>query len=368
MQMNKSSKIYIAGHNGLVGSAIQRKLESEGYTHLVTRNRKELDLLSQSAVKAFFENENPDYVFLAAAKVGGIHANNTYRAEFIYENLTIQGNIIHHSYLSKVKRLLFLGSSCIYPRACRQPIVETDLLTGPLEPTNSPYAVAKIAGIEMCWSYNSQYRTQFIPVMPTNLYGPKDNFDLNNSHVLPALLRKFHLAKLASQGKWEAIARDEARFGAIPDDIKQSLGANGQTPRVILWGTGTPLREFLHVDDLAQACIYILKLPVEKFYDSESLRSTNGLGATGVRLQNKLPESPLLNVGTGTDIEIRNLAKLAATVVGYDGEVVWDSSKPDGTPRKLLNVSRVKALGWSAGIPLEEGLRRTYAWYLEQTA
>lgn len=366
--MNPSSKIYIAGHNGLVGSAIQRKLASDGYANLITQSRKTLDLLDQSAVKAFFEKEKPEYVFLAAAKVGGIHANTTYRAQFIYENLTIQGNIIHQSYLSKVKRLLFLGSSCIYPRLCPQPIEEAHLMTGPLEPTNAPYAVAKIAGIEMCWAYNSQYGTQFIPVMPTNLYGPRDNFDLNNSHVLPALIRKFHLAKLASQGDWRAIEKDAVRFGAIPEDINTSLGAAGRVPTVILWGTGTPRREFLHVDDLADACSYIMRLPVEKLNAAMNPPSKNGQDLPDIRFQNELTGSPLLNIGTGKDQEIRELAALTAKVVGYHGDVVWDDSKPDGTPRKLLNVSRVGKLGWASRIPLEEGLLRTYSWYLTQTA
>jgi GDP-L-fucose synthase len=297
--MEKTSKIYIAGHTGMVGSAFMRKLVNEGYSNLVTRELEELDLTNQEAVESFFSSERPEYVFLAAAKVGGISANNTYRAQFIYENLMIQSNIIHSSYKFGVKKLLFLGSSCIYPRECPQPIKEEYLLTGPLEKTNEPYAIAKIAGIKMCQAYNAQYGTNFISVMPTNLYGPNDNFDLNNSHVLPALIRKFVEAK-----------------------------RNGDS-HVEVWGTGSPRREFLYVDDLADACLFLMNN-----YDS----------------------SEIVNIGCGEDISIKELAELIKKLVGYEGEIKYDMSKPDGTPRKLLDVSKLKGLGWRPKIDLRTGL------------
>lgn len=297
--MNKDSKIYIAGHRGMVGSALVRVLEQNGYNNLVLRTSKELNLTDQLAVKEFFESEKPEYVFLAAAKVGGIVANNTYRAEFIYENLMIQNNVIHNSYLSGVKKLMFLGSSCIYPKNAPQPLKEEYLLTGLLEPTNEPYAIAKIAGIKMCEAYRDQYGCNFISVMPTNLYGPNDNYDLNNSHVLPALLRKFIEAK------------------------------NNGDNSVTLWGTGTPLREFLHVDDLASACLFLMKSYNEKEF---------------------------LNIGVGEDISILNLANLVKEVVGFEGEIILDKSKPDGTPRKLMDVSRIEGLGWKAKISIEKGI------------
>ena len=301
--MNKNAKIYIAGQNGMVGSALVRKLKSEGYSNFVFRTSKELDLTDQQAVKQFFELEKPEYVFLAAAKVGGIHANNTFRAEFIYKNLMIQNNVIHYAYENQVKKLLFLGSSCIYPKMAPQPLKEEYLLTGLLEPTNEPYAIAKIAGIKMCEAYRSQYGCNFISVMPTNLYGPNDNYDLNNSHVLPALLRKFHTAKIENK------------------DV------------VEVWGSGTPKREFLHVDDLASACYYLMLN-----YES----------------------SELVNIGTGTDVSIRELAELIKSIVGFEGELRFDSSKPDGTPRKLLDVSRLHNLGWQHKIALEDGIRSVY--------
>ena len=297
--MNKDSKIYIAGHRGMVGSALVRVLEQNGYNNLVLRTSKELNLTDQFAVKEFFESEKPEYVFLAAAKVGGIVANNTYRAEFIYENLMIQNNVIHNSYISGVKKLMFLGSSCIYPKNAPQPLKEEYLLTGLLEPTNEPYAIAKIAGIKMCEAYRDQYGCNFISVMPTNLYGPNDNYDLNNSHVLPALLRKFIEAK------------------------------NNGDNSVTLWGTGTPLREFLHVDDLASACLFLMKSYNEKEF---------------------------LNIGVGEDISILNLANLVKEIVGFEGEIILDKSKPDGTPRKLMDVSRIEGLGWKANISLSEGI------------
>lgn len=315
--MKPESKIYVAGHQGMVGRALVRKLESEGYTNLILRSRSVLDLRNQEAVSSFFEVEKPEYVFLAAAKVGGIHANNTYPAEFIHDNLVIQSNIIQAAWLNKVDRLLFLGSSCIYPKLAPQPMNEDSLLTGLLEPTNEPYALAKIAGIKMCESYNRQYGTKFVSVMPTNLYGPNDNFDLQNSHVLPALIRKFHEAKVSSAAAVE------------------------------VWGSGQPMREFLHVDDMADACVYVMQLPEEA-------------------LQKQLlnyPEPSFVNVGTGVDLTIRELAELVKDVVGFEGDLVFDPTKPDGTPRKLLDVSRLEKLGWKAKIDLESGLAMTYEWY-----
>ena len=307
--MKTTSKIYIAGHRGLVGSAIARRLASYGFNNLVLKRSAELDLRNQAAVAAFFKKEQPEYVFLAAAKVGGILANNDYPADFIYDNLMIQSNIIHHSYRNGVKKLLFLGSSCIYPKFAPQPMKEEHLLDGKLEPTNEPYAIAKIAGIKTCQSYNRQYGTQFISVMPTNLYGPNDNFDLQSSHVLPALIRKFHEAKLAGK------------------------------PAVEIWGTGSPKREFLHADDLADACVYLM----QHYSDNE-----------------------IVNIGVGEDIAIKDLALLIKDIVGFSGELTFDTSKPDGTPRKLLDVSKLNGLGWKAGISLRDGITQTYQWYLAQ--
>ncbi|MBI1920684.1 MAG: GDP-L-fucose synthase [Geobacter sp.] len=324
--MNKDAKIYVAGHRGLVGSALVRKLEAEGFGNLLLKTSSELDLRDQAAVTEFFAAEKPDYVFLAAAKVGGIVANSTYPAEFIYDNLQIQNNIIHKAYLTGVKRLLFLGSTCIYPKLAPQPMKEEYLLTGPLEPTNSPYAIAKIAGIEMCRSYNRQYGTKFLAAMPTNLYGPNDNFDLTTSHVLPALLRKFHEQKVRSEER-----------GVRSDD------------KVVIWGTGTPCREFLHVDDLADASLFLMKLPEDVY---SSLLTPHSSPA-------------LINIGTGEEVTIRDLALLIKEVVGFEGELVFDASKPDGTPRKLCDVSRLHSLGWCHRTGLEEGLRMTYEWYLK---
>lgn len=306
--MDKSSKIFVAGHKGLVGSAILRTLQSLGYQNIITKNQSELDLKDQNTILDFFKSENPEYVFLAAAKVGGILANNNYPAEFIYDNILIEANTIHSAYLSRVKKLLFLGSSCIYPKYAQQPIKEEYLLNGYLEPTNEPYAIAKIAGIKMCQSYNRQYGTNFISVMPTNLYGINDNFDLNSSHVLPAMIRKFHDAKV----------NDESN--------------------VVLWGTGSPYREFLFVDDLADACVFLM---------------------------NKYDESEIINVGVGKDISIKELASLVQQVVGFNGKIVWDTTKPDGTPRKLLDISKLNNLGWHSKISLEEGLKLTYTWFLQ---
>ena len=301
--MEKTSKIYIAGHRGMVGSSILRALQAKGYSNFILKTSSELDLRNQQSVADFFAHEKPDYVFLAAAKVGGIVANNTFRADFIYENMMIQSNVIHQAYLKGVKKLLFLGSSCIYPKLASQPLKEEYLLTGLLEPTNEPYAIAKIAGIKMCDAYREQYGCNFISVMPTNLYGPNDNYDLNNSHVLPALLRKFITAK----NKGEAA--------------------------VTIWGTGSPLREFLHADDLAAACLFLME--------------THN-------------ESGLVNIGVGEDVSILDLAKMVKQIVGFEGDIITDTTKPDGTPRKLMDVSKLTNLGWKASISLEEGINKVY--------
>lgn len=352
-----ASRIYVAGHRGLVGSAIVRSLKRQGYGNLVGRTHAELDLTDQHAVKAFFESEKPDYVFLAAAKVGGIHANNSYPAEFVFSNLEIQNNVIDESWKIGVKRLLFLGSSCIYPRDCPQPIREEYLLTGPLEKTNRPYAIAKIAGIEMCNAYNRQYGTSFLAAMPTNLYGPGDNYDLQNSHVLPALIRKFHLAKLAMQKDWDGIERDEKAHGRIPDDIRSSLCVPGSvphpsllTPHVVLWGSGTPRREFLYSEDMADACVYLMNLDDDRF--ASLLAPDSSLSF------------PLINIGCGEDLTIAELAQLVKEVVGFEGRIVQDISKPDGTPRKLMDVSRINAIGWKAKVQLREGIALAYSDYL----
>ena len=312
--MEQQSRIYVAGHRGLVGSSICRALARQGYSRILTRTHAELDLFDRVAVNRFFDEEKPEYVLLAAAKVGGIRANDLYPADFIRDNLLIQNNVIDACYQFGVKRLLFLGSSCIYPKLAPQPIREEYLLTGPLEPTNRAYAIAKIAGIEMCWSYNRQYGTKYLAAMPSNLYGPGDNFDLENSHVLPALMRK--VAEAKSEGRRS----------------------------ITVWGTGTPRREFLYSEDLAEACIFLLELPDETY---ESL------------LTQHVP--PLINIGSGEDLTVRELADVICRVLGFEGEIVFDASKPDGTPRKLLDVSRIHELGWSARTSLEEGIRRTYA-------
>lgn len=307
--MEKTAKIFVAGHRGLVGSALVRSLAKNGFTNIITRTRQELDLLDTQAVANFFTNEKPEYVFLAAAKVGGIMANKTKPADFIYENLTLQNNIIHQAHLAGVKKLLFLGSSCIYPKLAPQPIKEEYLLTGELEPTNDAYAIAKIAGIKMCQSYRTQYGSNFISVMPTNLYGENDNFDLETSHVLPAMLRRFHEAKL------------------------------NRAPEVVLWGTGTPKREFLYVDDLADACLHLMQT---------------------------YSEGEIVNIGTGEDVTIKELAETIANLVGYQGKINWDTTKPDGTPRKLLDVSKLHNLGWHHTTELKNGIKLTYDWYKNQ--
>ncbi len=307
--MDKQAKIYVAGHRGMVGSAIVRRLARAGYGNVVARTHAELDLTDQAAVSGFFEREKPDYVYLAAAKVGGIQANNTFRGEFIYQNLMMEANVVHAAMRAGVQRLLFLGSSCIYPRDCPQPILEDYLLTGPLEPTNEPYAIAKIAGIKLCESYNRQYGTRYVSAMPTNLYGPNDNYDLNNSHVLPALIRKAHEARLRGDRQ------------------------------LVVWGSGRPMREFLYVDDMADACVFLMERDI-------------GEG--------------LFNVGTGQDVTIRELAEMVMSVVGFEGEIVFDSSKPDGTPRKLLNVDRLGQLGWKAQVGLRDGIALAYADFLSK--
>lgn len=309
--MDKHAKIFVTGHRGMVGSALVRRLQAGGYTQVITAGRDALDLLDQAAVHAFLAEQKPDYIFIAAAKVGGIQANNIYRADFLYQNLLIESNLIHGAHLAGVDRLMFLGSSCIYPRDCAQPIREEYLLTGPLEATNEPYAIAKIAGIKLCDAYNAQYGRKYVSAMPTNLYGPNDNYDLNNSHVLPALIRKAHEAKLRGDKQY------------------------------VVWGTGTPKREFLYVDDLADACVHLM----EQGYDG-----------------------PLVNIGTGVDVTIRELAETVMEVVGFDGEIVFDASKPDGTPRKLLDVSRLASLGWQARTSLKDGVKLALQAFLASPA
>ena len=326
--MDKNSKIYIAGHRGLVGSAITQNLKQKGYSNLVTRVHADLDLIEQQATEAFFSNEKPEYVFLAAAKVGGILANNIYPAEFIRDNIIIQTNVIHEAYRSGVKRLMFLGSSCIYPKLAPQPMKEEHLLTGPLEATNRPYALAKIAGVEMCWSYNRQYGTRYLAVMPTNLYGPGDNYHPENSHVIPALIRKFHEAKIRN------------------------------STTVTVWGTGTPKREFMYSEDMADACIYLMGLPDEIF--------TSLLGSDESRTGRFEP--PLVNVGVGEDVTIRDLASTISKVVGFSGDIIFDTSKPDGTPRKLMDTTRLNSLGWRAHTSLADGLVNAYAEFVRTSA
>jgi GDP-L-fucose synthase len=344
--LSKGAKIYVAGHRGMVGSAIVRSLFAHGYANIVVRTRQELDLLNQAAVFEFLDTEKPDYVFVAAAMVGGIHANDTMRGQFIYENLTIQANIIHGSWLANIRRLCFLGSSCIYPRDCAQPIKEDYLLTGPLEPSNEAYAIAKIAGVKMCESYNRQYHTDYVSLMPTNLYGPNDNYDLDRSHVLPALLRKVHLAKMAMDGNVVGIREDESRRGSIPATLLHDLGCerdtSGQIARsnslvpqskLVVWGSGTPLREFLHVDDLANACVFVMEHNIS---------------------------DRIYNVGSGVEVSIRELARTVMEVVGFKGEIFFDPSKPDGTPRKLLDVSRLNDCGWYSTWNLRQGIEQVF--------
>ena len=366
--MKTNSIIYLAGHDGLVGSAIMRNLVKKGFTNIVTRTLKELDLTNQQATATFFREEKPEYVILAAAKVGGIIANNTYRAQFIYDNIQIQNNVIHQSYLNKVKKLLFLGSSCIYPKNAPQPLKEEYLLTSELEYTNEPYAIAKIAGIKMCESYNIQYGTNFISVMPTNLYGPADNYDLEKSHILPALIRKMHLGKCLENNYWEGIRKDlnkkpiEGINGRASDkaiiDILNKYGIRiireirqNQRNRcaIALWGSGKPHREFLHVDDMADACVFC----IENVNFSDVVKGKKEIKNTHI------------NIGCGEDQTIKKLAGIIKKIIGYEGNIIWDTSKPDGTFQKLLDVSQLNALGWERKIGLEEGINSTYGKYLE---
>jgi GDP-L-fucose synthase len=371
--MQKNSKIYVAGHTGMVGSAITRKLSSEGYNNLVFTPLPEYDLTDQKTVRDFFEKEKPEYVFLAAAKVGGILANNKYRAQFIYENLMIQNNIIHQSYLNGVKKLLFLGSSCVYPKNCPQPIKEEYLLTSELEYTNEPYAVAKIAGIKMCEAYNIQYGTTFISVMPTNLYGPNDNYNLETSHVLPALIRKMHLGKCLENMDWQALINDlrkrpieDVNENSSETKILQILNryginiitsnqhpttSNRQKVTITLWGTGSPFREFMYADDLADACIFVVNN-----YKADSLG----------RLDNEFVSehrNTHLNIGSGEDQTIRELAVIIKEIIGFRGDIFWDETKPDGTYRKLLDVSKIRKLGWKEKVPLKKGIKIVYEKY-----
>jgi GDP-L-fucose synthase len=357
--MNNNSRIYIAGHQGMVGSAILRNLQQQGYRNFILRTQSELDLIRQEDTERFFLEEKPDVVIIAAAKVGGIIANNTYRAQFIYENLMIQNNIIHASYLAGVKKLLFLGSSCIYPRLAPQPLHESYLLTGELEPTNEPYAIAKISGIKMCESYFRQYGCDFISVMPTNLYGPNDNFNLETSHVLPALIRKFHLGKCLFLSDFVSIRKDldkrpiEGLNGsAAIDEILNLLSKYGvskqhENSTITLWGTGMPLREFMHVDDMASACVHILE------------------NITAERLYNELKITHI-NIGIGEDLTIKELAETVAKITGYPGTIIWDSTKPDGMPRKLMNVDNLRKSGFNAGISLSEGIGEVYKKYVSE--
>ena len=353
--MDKNSKIYIAGHNGMVGSAIKRNLEAKGYTNFVTRTSKELNLLNGQDVARFFETEKPEIVVLAAAKVGGIVANLTYRGQFIYENLMIQNHVIHQSYLNGVKKLLFLGSSCIYPRMAEQPMHEDALLTGLLETTNEPYAIAKIAGIKMCEAYHDQYGCNFISIMPTNLYGQNDNYDLEKSHVLPALIRKMVLGKYLLESNWTSIRNDlnkrpiEGVNGSFSNDVilqvlnKYGITESNNETAITLWGTGSPLREFLHVDDMADSSVFLLLN-----YDAPDTTPSH------------------VNAGCGEDLSIKDLSEIVRKTVDYKGKVIWDSSKPDGTPRKLMDVSKLKSLGWELTISLEEGIKRVVSAYINE--
>jgi len=344
--MNKDSKIYIAGHRGLVGSAIVNNLKTKGYTNIIGKTHKELDLLNQEAVKIFFETEKPEYVFLAAAKVGGIVANNTYRADFIYENLQIQNNIIHQSYKNNVKKLMFLGSTCIYPKKAPQPMPEECLLTDTLEYTNEPYAIAKIAGIKMCESYNLQYGTNYISVMPTNLYGPNDNFDLEKSHVLPALIRKIHCAKLLNESKYDEVIKD---LGVNTlEEVKEYLANFGvDENKVEIWGSGKPMREFLWSEDMADACVFIMENRDFKdtYTETPEIRNTH------------------INIGTGVDISIKELAETIKEIIGFKGELYFNADKPDGTMKKLTDVSKLHGLGWKHKVELKEGIAKIYNWY-----
>jgi len=369
--VDKESKIYVAGHTGMVGSAITRKLLSEGYNNLVFTPYPEYDLTDQQTVRNFFKKKKPEYVFLAAAKVGGILANNQYRAQFIYENLMIQNNIIHESYLNGIKKLLFLGSSCVYPKNCPQPIMEEYLLTSELEYTNEPYAIAKIAGIKMCEAYNIQYGTNFISVMPTNMFGPNDNYDLEKSHVLPALIRKMHLAKCLENNDWTSVRKDLQKnpvdgldFNSAESDILKKLSfleinKSSESPSSVvslkLWGTGTPFREFLYVDDMVEAVIFLMKRVDVKDIAVLQKEENHDNCFSAADFKNNH-----INIGSGKDLKIAELASIIKDIVGFKGTLEWDSSKPDGTPRKLLDVSRIRKLGWSSGTSIQDGIRNVY--------
>jgi GDP-L-fucose synthase len=406
--MNKNSKIYVAGHRGLVGSAIVKNLVSKGYTNIITRTHKELDLINQKDVEEFFENEKPEYVILAAAKVGGIVANNNYRADFIYENLQIQNNVIHQSYVHKVKKLLFLGSTCIYPKEAPQPMSEDSLLTSPLEYTNEPYSIAKIAGIKMCESYNIQYGTNFISVMPTNLYGPNDNFDLETSHVLPALLRKMHLGKLLESVKWEELSnKNDDNWEAIKEDLNKNLikcvkcyelgtkkedkiitgesskqeildvleeygirlhntefvtpNTNLNKVQIEIWGSGNPRREFLHSEDMADACVYLM----ENINFKEIIKQELNTECLTLNTANEIRNTHI-NIGTGKDISIKELAFLIKDIIGFKGELSFNTKKLDGTMVKLTNPTKLHNLGWKHKIELKDGIKKIYEWYINE--
>ncbi|MFT4802637.1 MAG: GDP-L-fucose synthase [Flavobacteriaceae bacterium] len=348
--MDKTSKIYIAGHRGLVGSAILENLDNKGYTNIITRTHKELDLTNQVAVSLFFEVEKPEFIFLAAAKVGGIVANNKYRADFIYENMMIQNNVIHQSYVHKVKKLLFLGSTCIYPKNAQQPMKEESLLTDTLEYTNEPYAIAKIAGIKMCESYNLQYNTNFISVMPTNLYGPNDNFDLEKSHVLPALIRKIYLAKLLDENNTSEVLKD-TNFDTI-EEAKVYLESFGVSKKSVeIWGSGNPKREFLWSKDMADACVFIM--------ENRDFSDTHSSDLKEIR-------NTHINIGSGKEVSIKELSEIIKKIIGFKGDLVFNSDKPDGTMRKLTDVSKLNKLGWKHTIELEEGIKKVYDWYIKR--
>lgn len=361
--IDKNAKIYVAGHRGLVGSAILRNLKKKGYSNFILRTHSELDLTNQTVVSKFFQEEKPEYVFLAAAKVGGIIANNTYRGQFIYENMMIQNNVIHYSYINNVKKLVFLGSSCIYPKEAPQPMSEDALLTGPLEYTNEPYAIAKIAGLKMCESYNIQYGTNFIAVMPTNLYGPNDNFNLETSHVLPAMLRKIYLGKCLEEGQWDIIKKDldtrpieDISGKSTEDQILNILEKYGVKKidggvQVELWGSGNPMREFLWSDDMADATVFVME-------------SVNFLNLTDV-IENREIRNTHINIGTGEEISIKDVALLIQKVIGFKGLLWFNTEKPDGTMRKLSDVSKINALGWKHKVNIEDGLKEMYLWYKE---
>jgi len=393
MSINKNSKIYIAGHRGLVGSAIVKNLKSKGYSNLVCRTHKELDLTNQKAVEEFFESEKPEYVILAAAKVGGIVANNTYRADFIYENLAIQNNVIHQSYVHGVKKLLFLGSTCIYPKEAPQPMPENCLLTSPLEYTNEPYAIAKIAGIKMCESYNIQYGTNFISVMPTNLYGPNDNFDLEKSHVLPALIRKIHLGKCLEENNWDAIKEDlnknpiegvdgnssqeliieklnkygiqfKIQNSCNPAGTRTKLNINLNEVQIEIWGTGKPRREFLYSEDMADACVFLLENRDFKDVIANEVKQSTNDTCTPNSVKTQEIRNTHINIGTGVDISIKELAKLIQNIIGFKGELYFNTEKPDGTMVKLTDPSKLHLLGWKYKVELEDGIKTMYEWYL----